>query len=362
MNNEYDGRKYFQRFVKERNIKEETVKGYNSTINKYEKYYGCEFDELIQEAIDEEENVNIPKRQRSIKSRLLQFRTFLVTEKNLKISTIRNHMKQLKTLYKQFDIEVPDLPSIKDSTQIETTYFDLPSREQISMAVEIAGIRLGSMILMMACSGTGRKECAEMTVGDFIDGCEGYYTKETLSEIIHELYESITPIVPTFYLLRVKTQKKYYTFCTPETTDAILEWLILRLQMCEEKDEELKREDSLWGFRPRQISYHFQRINDELNFGYKEKYRFLRPHSLRKFNASNIGLSEENIDLIQGRSKDSIHATYIKTNPDKLKKIYMNVMENVTIGKKSKKEIIHEDFTINLNLNFYGGDCGITLE
>ena len=102
---------YFERFVKERNIKNETIKGYKSTINRYEEYYQTSIDDLIQEAIDEEENPEISKRQRSIKSRLLNFRTYLVTETDLKVSTIRNHMKKLNTLYKQFDVEVPDLPS-----------------------------------------------------------------------------------------------------------------------------------------------------------------------------------------------------------------------------------------------------------
>jgi hypothetical protein len=69
-------------------------------------------------------------------------------------------------------------------------------------------------------------------------------------------------------------------------------------------------------------------------------------------------LSQDYIDCIHGRSKDALHATYIKTNPEELKKIYMNVMDNVTIGKIGKKEIHHEDFTININLNFYGNEYG----
>ena len=117
----------------------------------------------------------------------------------------------------------------------------------------------------------------------------------------------------------------------------------------------------MWDLSIRQITYHLSNINDELGFGFKGSYRFLRPHSIRKFHASNIGLSQENIDLLQGRSRDKIHETYIKTNPSELKQIYMNVMQNVTINKLGKKEIIHEDFTINLNLNFYGSEYGLTI-
>ena len=82
---------------------------------------------------------------------------------------------------------------------------------------------------------------------------------------------------------------------------------------------------------------------------------------LNDLKTSNIGLSEDNIDLLQGRSRDSVHETYIKTNPSEFKKVYMNVMQNVEIMKLRKKDIIHEDFTINLNLNFYGSEYGINI-
>ena len=344
---------YFEEFCQERNLSKETIKGYKYSVKKYTEYYNMTLDELIDEAIDEE-NDNVDKRKRSIKSRLLQFRTHLITETTLKPSSIKTKMRRIFTIYSHFDIELPKLPPAKSKdAEIQTTYFDLPTREQIGMAVEIAGIRIGSLILFMASSGTGRTECANMTIQTFIDACKGYYQSETLPEIIDELAGSIEPIVPTFYLFRQKTSKKYYTFCTPEATHAILEWLQLRMKMCEEHDEELHFEDSLWDLTQRQISYHLQHVNDELGFGYKGAYRFLRPHTLRKFHASNIGLSEDNIDLLQGRSRDSVHETYIKTNPSEFKKVYMNVMKNVEI-MNTKKDIIHEEFTINLNLNFYG--------
>ena len=127
----------------------------------------------------------------------------------------------------------------------------------------------------------------------------------------------------------------------------------LRLKICEEHDEELQLEDSLWDLNQRQISYHLQHINDELGFGYKGAYRFLRPHTLRKFHASNIGLSEDNIDLLQGRSRDSVHETYIKTNPSEFKKVYMNVMNNVEIKKLGKKA--HYDSIITTSVAFFLG-------
>ena len=359
---------YYEEFIKGRNLKKQSTKHYKTATNRYALFHDKKFDELIEEAMSEEDE-KIPLRRRQIKARLLSFRTHLI-DSGLKSSTVKKYMQCLSTIYKYYDIEMPNLPRLKSKDIIETTYFDLPTAEHIAMALDVAGIKVGSMILFMASNGTAREECANMTVGGFIEACTGYYTKETIPEIIEELYYSKEDIVPTFSMFRKKTEKKYYTFCTPQATRAICEWLLLRFKVCEvnkdNPDEKVEKEvlweSSLWNLDPKQISDQFARINKELKLGYgKDGFTFFRPHNLRKFNGSNIGLSQDNIDLIHGRSKDRVHAAYIKTNPENLRKIYMSVMDNVTIGKAFDKEIIHEDITLNINLNFYGKDYGVAL-
>ncbi len=65
--------------------------------------------------------------------------------------------------------------------------------------------------------------------------------------------------------------------------------------------------------------------------GFVGRYRFFRSHALRKFHASNIGLSADIVDELQGRGKTKVHEAYIKTNPKRLKEIYMGAMHNVMI-------------------------------
>ena len=48
----------------------------------------------------------------------------------------------------------------------------------------------------------------------------------------------------------------------------------------------------------------------------------------------------EYVDMLQGRSKDSVHETYIKPNPVRLKKMYMNVMDNVTIDIEKQRTVV----------------------
>ena len=125
--------------------------------------------------------------------------------------------------------------------------------------------------------------------------------------------------------------------------------------------EEVNPTDALFDLTWRQISERLRVINDKLNFGFKGNSRFLRSHTLRKFHASNIGLSEEHIDQLQGRSKDSVHATYIKTNPHALKKIYINAMENVTINTEQDTTIVNEEYHIHINIMLMGTDFNLTL-
>ena len=366
----YLNSEYFEKYVTETGIKPQTAKRYKTSLARYSAFHGMKFDELIEEAMQEEDD-KIPLRKRKIKSRILSFRTFLLNETDLKSSTVKKYMANILALYRYNDIELPDITPIKNQDDvIEVTYYDLPTRNHISKAVEFAGILVASLILFMASNGAARAECASLTVGEFLEACKGYYNKETIPEINEELFYTKEDIVPTFNIYRKKTSKRYYTFCTPQATHAILKWLMLRLDTCEmnknnpdpDVEKEITWDSSLWNLNTRQISYHFERLNNFLKFGHgKDGYDFFRPHMLRKFNASNLGLDKESIGLIQGRSKNNLHATYIKTNPEKLKQRYMAVMENVTIGEYAKKEVIHEDITLNINLNFYGQEYGVQL-
>ena len=97
-----------------------------------------------------------------------------------------------------------------------------------------------------------------------------------------------------------------------------------------------------------------------MKWGFKGKYRFFRSHTLRKFHASNIGLSAEYIDSLQGRSKNIVHETYIKTNPRKLKEIYKSAMKNVMLYDVRKEKIPEkQEFNITINVFLSGKEYNI---
>lgn len=70
--------KLFQKFCKERNIKDSTIKGYESALKKYISFHNESLDKLLKEAITDE-NKEIPLKERRIKKRLLDYRSYLLS-------------------------------------------------------------------------------------------------------------------------------------------------------------------------------------------------------------------------------------------------------------------------------------------
>ena len=127
--------KLFQKFCKERNIKEGTMKGYDSALKKYISFHHKSIDYLINEALKDEEK-RIPLKERKIKKRLLEYRSFLLSS-NMSPNTAKTYFSKLKTFYLHFEIELPHLPDAKYNKIYETNYLDLPTKEHIKQALEL---------------------------------------------------------------------------------------------------------------------------------------------------------------------------------------------------------------------------------
>ncbi len=353
---------FFLAFCKNRNIKNSTIGSYKSAILKYESFHKKSMNDLIDEAIMDEES-GIPLKNRCIKKRLTDFRAFLLDSK-MSINTVRIYFSRIKSIYRHFEIELPYIVPIKLDEEYLSSYGDLPSKQDIKKACDISGIAFQAVILFISSSGCARAEALSLTVGDYIKSTRDYHGGGSIVEILRLLVNR-RDIVPTFYLRRVKTNKFYHTFCSPEASHCIAKYLLSR--------ESLTLDDKLFDFTDSSLVYNFKKVNDKLGLGFVGRYRLFRSHSLRKYHASNIGLSVDYIDELQGRAKTRIHEAYIKTNPKKLKEIYISAMHNVMISdewiekydgadKKDNEKIVIENQVINVivNVNFYldGDDIG----
>ena len=334
----------FTAFCSNRNIKDSTIKSYRSAILKYESFHKRSMKDLIDEAIKEDESL-IPLKNRRIKTRLLDFRAFLL-DSDLSIGTVRTYFSRIRTFYRHFEIELPYLNDISLNEEYLSSYGDLPTKNDIWRACDISSIAFRAVILFISSSGCAKAETLSLTIGDFIKATRDYHNGESIEEIL-QLLAGRGDIVPTFYLRRVKTNKFYHTFCSPEASHCIVKYLLSR--------KNLTLEDKLFDFTDSSLIYHFKKVNDKLDMGFVGRYRFFRSHALRKYHASNIGLSADYIDALQGRAKTKVHEAYIKTNPKKLKEIYMRAMHNVMVFEEWIEE--HKD-----KHNFKNDDSSVVIE
>lgn len=337
-----------KRFCSNRNIKYSTLKSYRSAIAKYEFFHDMDMGSLMDEAIVEEDE-GISLKNRKIKGRLLDFRSFLL-DSGLSISTVRTYFSRIKTFYRHFEIELPYLNDIKFDEEYLSSYFDLPTRGDIRKVCSISSNAFRALVLFISSSGCAKAETLSLTVGDFVKASDDYHDGGSIDDVLNCLIGR-RDIVPAFYLKRIKTNKFYYAFCSPEASHHIVKYLISR--------KGLSLDDRLFDFTDSSLIYSFKKVNDKLNMGFVGRYRFFRSHALRKFHASNIGLSADIVDELQGRGKSRVREAYMKTNPRRLKEIYIGAMHNVMvfddwIGECEKEDdcVIIENQVINVIINF----------
>lgn len=316
------------------NHSKRTVRNYTNALRKYYEYYDLSLQELLDEAEEDEKN-NVRWKYSRLRTKLIEYRHHLLKE--YAWNTVRKEITIIQFFYKFYDIEIGKLPRInqKSVKKAEPIYFkDLPDKKIIREAFKIASPLMKAIILFSCSSGCARAETLSLTVGDYIDALSEYLPnrKRDIYEIIDYLYET-KDIIPTFRLLRKKTNKYYVTYCSPEAVNAINAYLLLR-------EDKLTSKSPLFKIAPRHLTYQYQKINDTLGLGRIGNYGRFRSHMLRKFHASalyNDGMSLDKVNDLQGKSKNSTDSVYFMTNPEDLKYEYIKHLPAITINTDVKK-------------------------
>lgn len=308
-------------------------KVFRNAVKQYCTQQQLNLHQLIKEA-DQEEDQRIRWRDRKLKQRLLNFRQHLI--ENYKKNTVQSYFNSIKSIYQFYEIEIGDLPSLNlknVNTPEPINYVDLPTKDIIKKALKIADPRMKAIILFMSSSGCAKKETLNLTIQDFIDATNEYHNTNDIYEVIQQLKDR-DDIIPMFRLKRQKTNKYYYTFCSPEAVQAIILYL-LKVDQELKKDKKLTPEDKLFPIHEDYVTILFIELNNTLKLGKKGTYNRFRSHMLRKFHASqlyNAGLSLEEIDALQGRGKDPTHSSYFLEDPKKLREKYIDHLDCLTIN------------------------------
>lgn len=328
-----EDKKILQEIRQSKNLTLSSIKNYECAMRQYTTYNQMSMYELIQEAEKEEED-GVRWKHRTIRRRLIGFRAHLLQKYEYKATT-KTYLARILTIYRYYEIELQALPSVstrnKPNTQIR--YEDLPTRDIIRRAVNNTDPQMRAIILFMSSSGTARAETTNLRVQDFINATREYHNSKSINEVLEEL-DPNRDIVPCWKIHRQKTGKDYYTFSSPESSRALIDYLC----GCERS---LNDDSRLFGIGHLYLTQKFIHLNDKLGLGKVGHNRRFRPHMLRKFHASQLSQGENAlpvnlIDTLQGRGKTQVHRAYFLDNPSDLKRKYQSNMHRLFILEEKR--------------------------
>ena len=325
----------YNKVVSKRTVKDLTKVRYVLSLATYCMYNQMTLDDLIQEA-DDEERDGIRVKDRKIIERLEGFRPWLLNQ-GLGTLTTQTRFNDAKWFYRQNYIDVPELAgTFKYPHEYKLRFEDLPTREDIKKAVDgTSALSNKALFLFMASSGSAKMETSNLTVKSFIDATKEYHGGISNIGDVLKILDGRGDVVPLFKMHREKTDYDYYTCCSPEASQAIIDLLLSK--------PIVKEDDPLFYLSYSGIGKAFQRANHKHNWGKVKNYFYFSSHRLRKRHASLI--ENENLaNFLQGRKPDRIKETYFLNRPERVKEEYVRHINKLTINETNFKDIYSEEY------------------
>lgn len=360
----------------ERGVKESTASRDIYALNRYLNHVktitenpNLTFEDLIDQA--EEDLDNVPReRKRRTTIYLKSYHTFL-DNSGFTLHTVVRDYATIKNFYNYFDIIPPKTKKKWTIDPINESIDDIPTKEEIIKALNVASLKTKAIILIMATSGMDSIALRSIKLKDFIKAIQDYIEYDVNNFNINKFIQTCrkedkNDIIPYWEDFRVKTIKheiKYYTFSTPEAFTAIIDYLEYTPAQGTTKPKKL--DDYLFPGRKGQlcsqgVTHQFQAINDRLKFGRLEKRRKFHSHALRKFFSNVLEDNEvggRSFDHMMGHSPGKIKGTYVKPKKERLLLQYKRCLPDLTMDKviiqdttpAQVKQIVKENIEIKEN-------------
>lgn len=306
-----------------------TKKLYTFGLEKYTGHVGKTAAELIEEAEDEITR-GILMRKRSIRRYLISFREHL-NEEGDSPNSVNAYMAAVKSFYKTNEI---DLPNLKE--KVARALEENGSRSQL----DIEDVRK----LINHCKSLRNKAIIYTIISSGLGGNEVRNLK------IKHIKNKDGNGIATLQLTRQKVNYEFTTFLSPEAVDAIKEYLDFRnksLKLAVKGDDDwlFVSEDGV-KFTEHAFVKVFREIGIEAGYGNGHGlFGLARAHNLRKFFNSQLLNNGADIfftDYLMGHKIDSMHETYFKADPKKLKERYMKYLPFLTI-EKTEARVLESD-------------------
>ena len=343
----YTNEEMINEYINTRGLSKSTRNSFKYSLKHYSDFQQKSLEELIDEA-DEEEEKNIRWKKTKLKRRLTNYMNYC--KSTMTLNSAKHYLKIVKLFYHHHDIQIHKLPPFNErNAKIRQPIMpkDLPTREILRDAVEIAEPLMKALILFLVSSGMSKIDARNLTIQNFIDATAKYHdNSKDLKTAIEKMKEYDGEIIPVWNSRRQKTKKFFITFNSDEATRHIINYLELRNQRVEDgtkgAPEELKPSDKLFKISSEYFTIKFRELNDALELGTVgddeasgvKGYNRLRGHMLRKYHATNLknaGMDVYSINVLQGKSNGTVNDVYFFEDEQHLLKEYIDAIEGVLI-------------------------------
>lgn len=334
-----DNEYYIKEYVESRGLKPLTLRSLRYVLNHYSNFQQMTLHDLIMEA-DQEEEDGIRWKRRTLKKRLIHYMNYCT--QNMEYSAAKSYVSKVKGFYNHHEIEIGKLPrwnpkNAKIHPPIKPD--DLPTKEIIRQALEISSPLMKAIILTLVSTGMSRADLLRLKVEDFLTSTYQYHQKSTIQEAIPVLLK-MDDIIPVLENQRVKNNKYYVTFMTPEAVTEICNYLLIRDKRNHKYHRPLiKPEDKLFKISDTTYGDKFVEINNALGLGRKGTYNRFRSHMLRKYHATQLekhGMQREHVRTLQGKSNSKVDEAYFYIDTETLREEYIQAMEGLLIYTEVK--------------------------
>jgi len=313
----------------ERNHSTSTQKSYTRAIKYFEKHTGKTLGDLLTIA-DHEETDNVHWKNSTLKPLLVSYRKYLFD--NYSENTAELYLTAVMTIFRHFEIVIGPLPYYSKNNIMKSPMIlpgSLPDRDILKQVLELKNPLLKAITLFMSSSGMSRIDTLNLRVIDYINATKEYHEETNIYSAISKMRDSEVDIIPCFQgLVRQKTKREYFTFCSHEAVAAINNYLMSRT-------DDFNNYSPLFQIHERYLSKVFKKVNDQLGLGNAGRYSRFAPHMLRRYHAtqlSSAGMSSDNINLLEGRKVAGVlFESYIRIKPEDLKKEYIQALPYLVV-------------------------------
>ncbi len=333
-------------FLNNRNTGNSSNTQYVSRIKSYCDFTGKTPTELIDESLKEQNNgINFDDR---IIMKYLHDFFYKLIENGKSENTVKAHYETINGLYKDNNIEIPDIKNKFKVKDRKTVLERPPTKDHIRKALKYSNLRDKAIILLQFSSGMSGGAVRNLTYGQFYNSIDEYikfYGKEVFdTDRIYYYLKNRDDIIGIWNLVHINSGFDYLTCNSSESNKAIIDYLRERNNV----NPINSFDDPLFIANGDKIEKHtfsliYHRINQRANLGLRnEKRNFLTSNIPRKmFHEAllNSGADYLAVGLMMGYKKDNIKLSYYKNNPDALKMEYLKGIKNITL-EEVKIEIV----------------------